>query len=162
MHNAPIHLPHSTPWLYPPHRACHSPSKQPSPRPNKTTYGRSLGKPTVGRLTDPLWVASTTYRRFLLPLMLMLFCSPRMVTLHSLDRHPRPPSQKGYPSLCKLPHTSPLLLSLPLQKPLSSAPASVSLSPTAGFPHLYDRVHCSYFIGLPPSIQGLIAPLWQG
>lgn len=28
----------------------------------KKTYGRSLIKPTVGRLTDLLWVTSTTYR----------------------------------------------------------------------------------------------------
>ena len=29
----------------------------------KTTYGRSSKKPTVGRLTDLPWVAKTTYRR---------------------------------------------------------------------------------------------------
>ena len=32
----------------------------------KTTYGRSSKKPTVGRLTDLPWVARTTYHRSLL------------------------------------------------------------------------------------------------
>gem|GEM_PF-4470103 len=31
------------------------------------TYGRSPKKPTVGRLDDLQWVASTTYRRFFSP-----------------------------------------------------------------------------------------------
>ena len=64
--------------LFPPsiYSHCSSPPKPPRSsagedtyivRCSKTTYGRSPIKPTVGRLTDLPWVASTTYSRFLLP-----------------------------------------------------------------------------------------------
>ena len=35
-----------------------------APKGQKTTYGRSSKKPTVGRDDDLLWVAKATYRRF--------------------------------------------------------------------------------------------------
>ena len=62
----------------------------------KTTYGRSSKKPTVGRLTNLPWVAKTTYRRSLLG-------SFREANLGDLERPPSPLKESGLGSLTPSP-----------------------------------------------------------
>gem|GEM_PF-4127376 len=45
----------------------YNPSEEARWRGKKETYGRSLQKPTVGRIDDLPWVVKATYRRFYLP-----------------------------------------------------------------------------------------------